>query len=344
MALERLFGVSAMKKRILVVYTGGTIGMTISAKGYVPDRGFEHTMREAQQAWPDIGAACEWAWLAIEPPIDSADMSQSLWLQMRATIVEALAQQHYDGVLVLHGTDTMAYTAAALAFLLYGLPVPVMLTGSMRPAGQADTDAWRNLFGAMLALCKGVLPGVYVYFHGQLLPGTRISKFYSSHDDAFQVLRTGAGVPMQPRQAPSVVPDCLAYQAAMQEVPLAVIPLFPGIRAEGLQALMSTGVRGVVLECYGTGTGPAADAALMQVLRQASSTGVVIVGISQCPAGTMAPEAYAAGSLLMQAGVLSSAGMTREAALAKLMWLLGSGLDAEQLPVWWSTNLCGELQ
>lgn len=326
-----------MKKQILVIYTGGTIGMTMSADGFAPDSGFERKMREAQVSWPEVGAAFDWSWLAIEPPIDSADMTQNHWFVLRARIVEALAQQEYDGVVVLHGTDTLAYTAAALAFLLDGLPVPVVLTGSMRPAGQPDTDAWRNLFGALLVQRDALLPSVYVYFHGRLLAGARVTKLYSDQDDAFHVLRPDTVVP---RYAQTQL--VFGYRTPVQEVKLAVVPLYPGLQAQALQLMLSSGVQGVVLECYGTGTGPAGNIALMDVLSQAVARGVVIVGISQCPAGEMAPGQYAAGSLLQRAGVLSSGGMTREAALAKLLCLLGAGVSAADLALWWPRNLCGE--
>src|SRR5690606_17988193 len=122
-------------------------------------------------------------------PIDSANMTQRHWFEMRRRIVEATDQASYDGVIVLHGTDTLAYTAAALAFLLHGLPAPVVLTGAMRPAGEPDTDAWGNLFGAMLVQRDALPAGVYVYFHGRLLPGTRVSKLHGDMDDAFHMLR-----------------------------------------------------------------------------------------------------------------------------------------------------------
>lgn len=326
-----------MKKRILVVYTGGTIGMVVTDAGYAPDSGFERKMRDAQNDWPEVGAALDWSWLAIEPPIDSADMTQRHWLEMRDRIVAALAQEAHDGVVVLHGTDTLAYTASALAFLLRGLPAPVVLTGAMRPAGQPDTDAWGNLFGSMLAHREALSPGVHVYFHGRLLPGARVTKLHSDLDDAFHVLRPES-LPLQPlrQQIP------FDYRTRVQEVKLAVAPLYPGLRAEVLRALLSGGVQGAVLECYGTGTGPAGDAALMDVLRQAAAHGVVIVGISQCPAGRMAPGQYAAGSLLRRAGVLPSGGMTREAALGKLFCLLGAGVSAADMAFWWECNLCGE--
>ena len=324
-----------MKKRILLVYTGGTIGMVMGQDGYTPDGGFDHKIRVAQQEWPEITAAIDWSWMAIEPPIDSANMTQQHWLQMRSRIVAALAQDTYDGVIVLHGTDTLAYTAAALTFMLHGLSVPVILTGSMRPADTPDTDAWGNLFGAMLAQHTALASGVYVYFHGRLLSGVRASKFHGDQDDAFQVLRPETPL-VQTVQPP------FDYRSRLHETRLALVPLYPGLQADVLAAVLSSGVQGVVLECYGVGTGPADDAGLMQVLRQAAARGQVLVAISQCPAGTMLLGHYAASSQFLQTGVLPSGSMTREAALAKLMCLLGTDVPVPDIPIWWEKNLCGE--
>jgi len=273
----------------------------------------------------------------LDPLIDSANMQQANWLAMRDAIVDAVERDGHDGVLVLHGTDTLAYSAAALSFLLLGLPVPVVLTGSMLPAGAPDSDAWDNLRGALHALENGMDAGVQLYFHGKRLHGCRASKLRSEAFDAFTVLP-------RERHGPTAeaVPDVLSYRQRRQPVNLAVMPMFPGVRAAHVRAVLASGVQGLLLECYGSGTGPSEDQALLDALSEAHRDGVVIAAISQCPEGAVQFDTYEAGSRLRDTGLISGGGMTREAALGKLFALLGAGLDAQACEHWFGLDLCGE--
>ncbi|WP_422910863.1 asparaginase [Pseudomonas sp. MAC6] len=320
---------------LLVLYTGGTIGMQMSAAGLAPASGFEARLR-AQQAL-ETRQLPEWTFRELLPPIDSANMSQSNWLAMVAAIRSGIEQDGCDGVLLLHGTDTLAYSAAALSFLLLGLGVPVVLSGSMLPAGAEGSDAWGNLFGAMHALQAGIPPGVHLYFNGELLHGARVSKLRSDAFDAFHVL---------PRQRQSAraesIPASIDYRQMRQPVNLAVLPFYPGIQASHLRALLDSGVQGLLLECYGSGTGPADDGELLDVLKAAHERGVVMAAISQCPHGHVEFGVYAAGSQLASAGLISAGGMTREAALGKLFALLGAGLNQAEVEHWFALDLCGE--
>jgi len=322
-------------KNLLVLYTGGTIGMLETAEGLAPAGGFEARMREhfAQlTAAPQV----HWTLQELNPLLDSANMQQHNWLAMRDAIVTAVDAGH-DGVLVLHGTDSLAYSAAALSFLLLGLPVPVLLTGSMLPAGAPGSDAWDNLCGALRQFEQGLEDGVQLYFHGQLLHGCRASKLRSEAFDAFAALprhREGSRA--------SEVPEALRYGQQRQPVNLAVMPVYPGLQAEHLRGVLDTGVQGLVLECYGSGTGPSDDQALLDVLRAARQRGVMLVAISQCPQGSVVFDTYAAGNRLRAAGLVSGGGMTREAALGKLFGLLGAGLDVEAAEQWFALDLCGE--
>lgn len=326
----------ATPERLLVLYTGGTIGMQMSADGLAPASGFEARMR-TQQASENASELPQWSFRELLPLIDSANMNPGHWLALRDEIVTAVEAHGHDAVLVLHGTDTLAYSAAALSFLLLGLDVPVVLTGAMQPAGVAGGDAWPNLFGAMRALHRGVAPGVHLYFDGQLLHGARCSKLRSDAFDAFQVL------PRQ-RQAEHVgISALIDYRQARERVNLAVLPLHPALHASHLSALIDGGVKGVLLECYGSGTGPAGDAELMAVLRDAHARGVVLAAISQCPQGHVQFGVYAAGSRLAEVGLVSCGGMTREAALGKLFALLGAGLTQAEVEHWLARDLCGEM-
>ncbi|MBE7926295.1 asparaginase [Pseudomonas saudiphocaensis] len=322
-------------KCLLVLYTGGTIGMQMGAQGLMPATGFEARLR-AQQAAAEQRLP-NWYFRELLPPIDSASMSQRNWLEMAASIREEVDAGRCDGVLVLHGTDTLAYSAAALSFLLLGLPVPVVLTGSMRPAGTPESDAWANLFGAMQALARGIEPGVKVYFHEKLMHGARLTKLSAARLDAFAEQPR----PRSGQRAQAIDPK-LDYRQPRLPVNLAVLPLFPGIQAAQLQALFDSGIRGLVLECYGSGTGPSDDAELLATLAAAHQRGVVLTAISQCPQGHVEFGLYAAGSRLASTGLISGGGMTREAALGKLFALLGAGLGQAEVENWFALDLCGE--
>ncbi|WP_312934689.1 asparaginase [Pseudomonas sp.] len=323
-------------KNLLVLYTGGTIGMLETPQGLAPAGGFEARMRDHLGQCPDA-PQLHWALRELNPLIDSANMQQANWLAMHEAIVEAVERDGHDGVLVLHGTDTLAYSAAALSFLLLGLPAPVLLTGSMLPAGAPDSDAWDNLIGALRQFENGLADGVQLYFHGQLLHGCRASKLRSEAFDAFTA-------PARHRDGARAgeLPVSLTYRQPRQPVKLAVLPVFPGLAAEHVQGVLGSGIRGLVLECYGSGTGPSDDQALLDALQSAHQRGVSIVAISQCPEGSVVFDTYAAGSRLRDAGLISGGGMTREAALGKLFALLGAGLDSDAASHWLQLDLCGE--
>ncbi|MNF39513.1 L-asparaginase 1 [compost metagenome] len=324
-------------RKLLVLYTGGTIGMQMTDAGLAPASGFEARLRAEQAAHPDHPAP-DWVFRELSPPLDSANMTQANWLAMRDAIVEGVEQDGCDAVLVLHGTDTLAYSAAALSFLLLGLQVPVVLTGSMQPAGVEGGDAWPNLFGAMGLLAAGVTPGVHLYFNGLLLNGARASKQRSDAFDAFiEAQRPRHG------QRAAAIPAELDYRNPRQPVSLAVQPLFPGLAATQLRAVLDSGVQGLLLECYGSGTGPSDNVDLVEALKDAQARGVVLAAISQCPQGAVTFGVYAAGSQLASCGLVSCAGMTREAALGKLFSLLGAGLPQAEVERWLAEDLCGEM-
>ncbi|MBB2494177.1 asparaginase [Aquipseudomonas ullengensis] len=324
-------------QKLLVLYTGGTIGMQMSEAGLAPASGFEARLRAEQAAHPERPVPA-WRFGELLPPLDSANMTQANWLAMRDAIVHAVDEDGCDAVLLLHGTDTLAYSAAALSFLLLGLNVPVVLTGSMQPAGVAGSDAWPNLFGALALLAHGVAPGVHLYFNGQLLHGACASKLKSEAFDAFADHQ-------RPRHGRHLneLPAALHYRQPRQPVRLAVQPLFPGLAAEQLRALLSSDVQGVLLECYGSGTGPSDNPAILAALSEAHARGVVLAAISQCPQGHVEFGVYAAGSALAATGLVSGAGMGREAALGKLFSLLGAGLSQAEVERLFALDLCGEL-
>lgn len=323
-------------KNLLVLYTGGTIGMLQTPQGLAPAGGFDARMRDWQAEHPEAPSP-EWSLREMSPLLDSANMQQANWLAMRDAIVEAVKQDGHDGVLLLHGTDTLAYSAAALSFLLLGLDIPVVLTGSMLPAGAPDSDAWDNLGGALALFVEGVESGVHLFFAGKLMSGVRASKLRSEAFDAFAELprhRDG--------ERATEIPAVLSYCQPRTTVNLAVLPVYPGVQAAHVQALLNTGIKGLLLECYGSGTGPSDDEALLEVLREAGDRGVLVAAVSQCAEGSVVFDTYAAGSRLRDTGLVSAGGMTREAALGKMFGLLGAGLELGTARHWFALDLCGE--
>jgi L-asparaginase len=324
-------------QHVMVLYTGGTIGMQASANGLAPASGFEARMREYLHSQPDL-VVPQWRFREMSPLIDSANMSPAYWQQLREAVVDAVDVQGCDSVLILHGTDTLAYSAAAMGFQLIGLNARVCFTGSMLPAGVTDSDAWENLGGALVALGEGLAPGVHLYFHGERLDPTRCAKVRSFGRHPFKRLeRQGGGV-----KAASIAPQ-LHYNQPRQLANVAVLPLFPGIGAEVLDGLLTSGIQGLVLECYGSGTGPSDNPDFLASLKRAQEQGVVVVAVTQCHEGGVELDVYEAGSRLRGAGVLSGGGMTREAAFGKLHALLGAGLDNAEIRNLVELDLCGEL-
>lgn len=330
--------VNRVAQRVMVLYTGGTIGMQASASGLAPASGFEARMAEQLAALPEL-IVPQWRFREMSPLIDSANMTPAYWLRLRDAVVEAVDKDGCDAVLILHGTDTLAYSAAAMSFQLLGLDAPVVFTGSMLPAGVPDSDAWENVNGALLALGGGLPSGVHLYFHGQLMAPTRCAKIRSFGRHPFASLeRLGGG------QLVDALPETLSYRHAKAPARVATLPLYPGIGATQIDAIVNSGIEGLVLECFGSGTGPSDDRRFLDSLLRATERGICVVAITQCHEGGVELDVYEAGSLLRTVGVLSGGGMTREAALGKLHALLGAGLDTAEVRRLVELDLCGELR
>ncbi|CRM37151.1 asparaginase [Pseudomonas sp. 25 E 4] len=318
---------------VMVLYTGGTIGMQASANGLAPASGFEARMRE-QLADAHVPT---WRFQELAPLIDSANMTPAYWQRLRTAVIDAL-DAGCDAVLILHGTDTLAYSAAAMSFQLLGLPVPVVFTGSMLPAGVPDSDAWENVSGALAALGAGLAPGVHLHFHGALLAPTACAKIRSFGRNPFAALKRQGGVARV-----ASLPTALDYRQPKTLASVGVLPLVPGIGAAQLDGLIDSGIHGLILECFGSGTGPSDNPEFLASLQRAQDKGIAVVAITQCHEGGVELDIYEAGSRLRGVGVLSGGGMTREAAFGKLNALLGAGLDHAQVRRLVEANLCGEL-
>ena len=333
------------RQRILVVYTGGTIGMAKTESGYRPAHGF---LQEQMAAMTELQATELPSYEVVEhvPLIDSSNMSPEMWRNIAARIVENY--DAFDGFIVLHGTDTMAYTASALAFLLEGLAKPVILTGSQIPLCEVRNDARRNLVTSLQLAADPRIREVCLLFGNSLFRGCRVSKVHASGFEAFDspnfpaLGRIGTEVRLAEDLLHQPIDGCRLRVAEMGEAKVAALRLFPGISADILANFLSAPLQGLVLEAYGCGNGPDAGA-LLEVVRAATARGVVIVVCTQCERGSVVLDQYATGRALAEAGCVSGFDLTPEAALAKLYWLIATGADPKRACSDMQRNVRGEL-
>jgi L-asparaginase len=334
------------KKRLLIIYTGGTLGMVYDSRQetLVPFR-FEKILESIPEL-ERIHARLEI--MAMEPPIDSSDMTPEIWIAIAGCIEENY--DVFDGFVILHGTDTMAYTASALSFMLENLGKPVILTGAQLPIGLARTDARENMMTSLeLALDpENILNEVCIYFNGRLLRGNRSKKYESSQFDAFHSEN-------YPYLADIGVYSRYNYPYLLKnnhkpfkvwkylDNSVFVIKLFPGIKTDLISKLLTdSAIKAVVLETFGSGNAGTAPH-FLKLLEQASSEGKILLNISQCSGGEVRQKDYAAGRGLSKAGIISGKDMTTEAAVTKLMFLLGRNMPKQKIIEMLQENLRGEL-
>lgn len=337
------------KPRVLIIYTGGTIGMmTDPRSGALKAMDLAHMeehVPELERMNVQLDA------VSFDHPIDSSDMRPEGWGRIARIIGE-----HYDahdGFVVLHGSDTMAYTASALSYLLDGSSKPVILTGSQLPIGTIRTDGKENLLTAIeIAAAREnggpIVSEVAIYFEYSLYRGNRTVKVHAERFEAFRSpnwpVLAEAGVHIRydrqsllaPRSGPLRVHERLDDNVG-------IIRLFPGIRAEWVEhALATPGLRAAVLTTFGSGNGPT-DGAFLDALRAARARGIVMVNATQCVGGRVEQGRYLTSKAFMDMGVVSAHDMTVEAAVTKLMFLLGQGLSAMRVEQEFGIPLSGEL-
>jgi L-asparaginase len=279
-------------------------------------------------------------------PIDSANATPADWQRIARDIAARYAE--HDGFVVLHGTDTMAYTAAALSFMLRGLRKPVIVTGAQVPLGEARTDAQQNLVCALQLAASEQLSEVALCFNQRLLRGNRATKVSTSSFDAFDTPNYPAlaelGIDVQ-WNLPALLPRpaCEAFELPEYTARILSLRFVPGMPLQAVQALLDLRPQALILECYGSGNAPDRDPALLRMLADASAAGVVLVACSQALHGRVTLGTYAAGAGMSGAGVVGAADMTFEAVFAKLHHLFGLGLSPAQVRTGLQRDLSGEL-
>lgn len=335
-----------MTAKVLVLHTGGTIGMSGSPEGYRPMAGFGEVLRQTLRGCTGAGMPA-FKVIELDSLIDSANLQPANWV----TIAEALLMrwEAFDGFVVLHGTDTMAYTASALSFMLRGTDKPVILTGSQIPLVAPRSDAAENLQAAMMLAARPSIREVCICFGRRLLRGNRASKLRSTGFDAFDtpnypwLAEIGIDIALHPERLLPAAPRAFCAPAFDAQA-VAVLHIYPGISARIVDAVLdSPAVRGLILRCYGVGNAPDADAELMAALARAVARGIVVVNTTQCLDGSVAQGAYATGAALDRIGVVAGGNMTLEAAFTKLHVLLASGGTVAELRERFAESLCGEL-
>lgn len=336
-----------MKKRLLIINTGGTIGMRRTDQGFSPDSNLlDQQLAEIIGKWSN--QMPEFDVHNYVPLLDSANFRPVDWLRIANDILEHY--EDYDAFLILHGTDTMAYTASALAFMLKGLQKNIILTGSQLPLSLRRNDARENLITAMIIASEYRVPEVSVLFGDVLLRGCRTTKTSAT---SFAAFASPNAPPLGTIGTQIRVFEDRVYELATADAPFSIQPiknaavatlrLFPGMDSRVLENLLQTPLQGLVLESYGSGNGPSNDQQFLETLHQATQRGVVIVNLSQCRHGSIAHRDYATGRALSDAGLVSGVDMTIEAALTKLMYLFSRDLSIKEIRDAIPRNLVGEL-
>jgi L-asparaginase len=336
--------------KILLIYTGGTIGMMQDAKtGSLRPFNFQSLTKQV----PELSRfKLTLHSVSFKKPIDSSNMHPRVWVEL-AEVIEKNYNK-YDGFVVLHGSDTMAYTASALSFMLENLKKPVILTGSQLPIGIIRTDGKENLITAIeIAAAKNkqgkpLVPEVAIYFEYELFRGNRTLKYNSEHFDAFQS-------PNYPALAEAGVSISYNFNAIGKpnnkkltvhknlDNDIVVLNLFPGISKKITQAVLNIrGIKAIVLHSFGAGNAPT-DEWFIALLSHAIHKGIIIYNVTQCLEGRVIQGKYETSSQLEKIGVISGEDITLEAAITKLMFLLGKNLPLKKVKALLSKNLRGEI-
>lgn len=340
----------AKKPKVLIIYTGGTIGMIKDPEtGQLKSFDFNHIYKHV----PEIHRLnVEITTFSFEEPIDSSEMNPLYWIQIAQTVFENYTL--YNGFVILHGSDTMAFSASALSFMLQGLKKPVIFTGSQLPIGTIRTDGKENLITSIeIAADKDgqgqpIVQEVAVYFEYSLYRGNRCSKISANQFEAFsspnyiELAKAGVNIEYNYDKLFRTGLDDLAYSSKIDNK-VALLKIYPGFPAQAYTSLFDRSLtNAVILETFGSGNAPN-DKDFQLLVRNYIANGGIVLNTTQCSSGAVQQGKYETSSFFNEVGVISGYDITSEAAITKMMFLLGNETDRNQLIKKLNVNICGEM-
>ncbi|MDO4735910.1 MAG: type I asparaginase [Bacteroidia bacterium] len=341
-----------MNRSILLIYTGGTIGMKQDPESLaLKPFNFNQITQEVPEL-KKFGYVIDT--ISFDPVIDSSDVVPSFWVALAQMIKDKYNQ--YDGFVILHGTDTMSYTASALSFMLENLEKPVVLTGSQLPIGMLRTDGKENLISSIEIAAasdssgRPMVPEVCVYFKTMLFRGNRTTKYNAENFRAFRSANYPilADVGIHIKYNPAVISYPKEWGKELKlntklDTNVAILKIFPGIQPFVVDSVLNIqGLRAIILETFGSGNAPTSDWFVGKI-KEAVGKGLIVMNVTQCHAGKVNMDAYATGIALKKEGVVGGFDITTESALAKLFYLLGKYSDTERVKQELVTSLRGEI-
>ena len=283
----------------------------------------------------------------FDPLLDSSNMSIAEWNKIGEAVKDRY--DRYDGFVILHGTDTMSYSASALAFMLEDLDKPVIFTGSQIPLCEVRSDGYNNIVTSVIIASDGIAKEVCIYFDGKLIRGCRSTKMSSTHFAAFdspnceELAEAGISIEYKNTYCSPTRRGSFNF-SPMKEIPVGIIKMFPGIQFQIFESIMTKQLKGVVLETFGAGNIPTnSSGTLIPIINKAYENGTLVIVCSQCIQGSVSLGAYEASKSLIDIGAISGKDMTTEASMTKLIYLFSKGLTVDEISAKMSQNICGEM-